>query len=250
MPRQNRVTPSAQIIATPERGSLMGNRGILHDHDGRIRRQWALRRWILCVLEFRERHRIIMSPGRYTELFFLDEATGLAAGHRPCAECQRQRYQEFRAAWSAGILGHDPSSHLRWADAIDAQLHAERLDPARSKRTFHASLGDLPDGVFVTRAGESDRACLILGDSLLVWSPGGYRERLPRNQHELVSVLTPRSTVAAIRAGFTPRIHPSAGASPARAVLEPSADGNRPRDGQPETDKNQEMPAPNRLSAE
>jgi hypothetical protein len=250
MPHQNRATPFGQIIATPERGTLMGNRGILHDHDGRIRRQWALRRWILCVLEFRGRHRIIMSPNRYTELFFLDEATGLAAGHRPCAECQRRRYREFRDAWSAGTLDRDPSSHLRWSDEIDAHLHAERLDPARSKRTFHASLGDLPDGVFVTRAGESDRACLILGDALLLWSPGGYRDRLPRENRERVCVLTPRSTVAAIRAGFTPRFHPSAGASPARALLDSSAGGNRLRDGQPEADKNQEMPAPNRLSAE
>ncbi len=212
MPRQNRVTPFGQIIATPERGTLMGNRGILHDHDGRVRRVWALKRWILCVLEFKGRHRTVMSPDRYTELFFLDEATGLAAGHRPCAECQRQRYHEFRSAWSAGNLV-DPSSHVPSADEIDARLHAERLDQARNKRAFPALLGDLPDGVFVTRAGGSDRACLVLGDWLLVWSPGGYRERLPRPATESVMVITPRSTLAAIRAGFVPRIHPSASAS-------------------------------------
>jgi hypothetical protein len=187
----------------------MGNRGILHDHEGGIQRQWALRRWILCVLEFKGRHRTVMSPNRYTELFFLDEATGLAAGHRPCAECQRRRYHEFRTAWTALKPG-DGSSYLRFADEIDARLHADRLDPARAKRTFTASLADLPDGVFITRLGEHDRACLILGDSLFVWSPGGYRERLPREQAEVVTVLTPRSIVAAIRAGFSPQVHSSA----------------------------------------
>ena len=89
MPRMNRVTPFGEIVAVPERGTMMGNRGILHDADGRIRRPWNVKRWLLCVLEFKGRHRTIMAPNRYTELFFLDEATGLAAGHRPCFECRR-----------------------------------------------------------------------------------------------------------------------------------------------------------------
>ncbi len=101
MPRQNRVTPFGDLIATPERGTFLGNRGVLHDDAGRIKRAWQLRRWIVCVLEFRGRKRSVMTPGRYTELFFLDEATALAAGHRPCAECRRARFLAFCDAWRA-----------------------------------------------------------------------------------------------------------------------------------------------------
>ena len=101
MPRQNRVTPFGEIIATPERGTFMGNRGILHDPDGRVRRKWVLKNWLVCVLEFRGRKRTVMTPNRYTELFFLDEATALAAGHRPCAECRHARFIDFCLAWKA-----------------------------------------------------------------------------------------------------------------------------------------------------
>src|SRR5262245_61405643 len=111
MPRQNRVTPFGEVVAVPERGTFMGNRGVLHDEGGRIRRAWLVKRWILCVLEFKGRHRAIMAPDRYTELFFLDEATGLAAGHRPCAECRRSRFLAFRDAWAAGVgEGRDPGA--------------------------------------------------------------------------------------------------------------------------------------------
>jgi hypothetical protein len=209
MPRQNRVTPFGEIIACPERGTMMGNRGILHDEGGVIRRSWQVKRWLICRIDFRGRHRMIMAPNRYTELFFLDEATGLAAGHRPCFECQRRRYNEFRAAWAAGNL-HGHSTKPVTADEIDERLHADRLDRPRSKRTFTASLADLPDGVFITHEGREGQALLIQGDSLLGWSPGGYRERLRRRNADVVSVLTPESTVAAIRAGFIPQIHLSA----------------------------------------
>jgi hypothetical protein len=198
LPRQNRVTPLGEIVATLERGTLMGNRGVLHDPEGRIRRFWQVRRWLLCVLEFRGRRRPIMRPGHYTELFFLDEATGLAAGHRPCAECRRDRYLAFRNAWPFGCLP---------ATALDDQLHAERLTPDGSKRCFEANLDDLPDGVFVTLRG---RAWLLWRGRLLAWSPGGYRDRLPRPRGESVEVLTPRSTVAAVRAGYVPEVHVSA----------------------------------------
>jgi hypothetical protein len=144
MPRQNRVTPFAEVVATPERGTIFGNRGLLHDPAGRIRRPWRLKRWLLCVVAFKGRKRQVMTPGRYTELFFLDEATGLAAGHRPCAECRRDRYLAFRNLWPAGVLP---------AVALDDQLHAERLNPDGSQRTFEANLDNLPDGVFVTRRG-------------------------------------------------------------------------------------------------
>src|SRR5262249_7627174 len=179
MPRPNRVTPFGALIATPERGMLMGNRGILHDQDGILRRRWRGKRWILCVLEFQGRRREIMTPGRYTELFFLDEATGLAAGHRPCAECQRKRFNAFRAAWAKANRLAQTSSALM-ADRIDDRLHGERIRPNRSQSSWKEDLDDLPDGVFVTVDGRSDCALLIHGDSLLVWSPGGYRERLPR----------------------------------------------------------------------
>src|SRR6476646_261897 len=100
MPKQNRVTPAGEIIATPERGTVMGNRGRLHDAGVKILRPFALKRWLICKLEFKERHRPVMAPNQYTELFFLDEATALAAGHRPCAECNRPGYNLFRELWT------------------------------------------------------------------------------------------------------------------------------------------------------
>ncbi len=209
MPRRNRVTPFGEIVAVPERGTMMGNRGILHDADGRIRRPWAVKRWLLCVLEFNGRHRTVMAPNRYTELFFLDEATGLAAGHRPCFECRRSRYLAFRDAWAAGnpeTVGPEP---IR-ADDMDDRLHAERVGSDRSKRTERAKLDDLPDGVFVSLGGQEGETCLIWGNELLVWSARGYRERRRRPRGEVVTVLTPGSTVRAIRSGYVPQIHPSA----------------------------------------
>jgi hypothetical protein len=132
VPRQNRVTPFGEPIATPHRGTLMGNRGCLHDAHERIRRVCTVTRWIVCVLQFKGRRRPIMRPGHYTELFFLDEVTALAAGHRPCAECQRERYVTFRQHWAAarGIDGR-PS-----ADDMDAVLHVERLDEQGGRRTI------------------------------------------------------------------------------------------------------------------
>src|SRR6202046_2498085 len=126
MPRQNRVTPFGKIIATPERGTFMGNRGVLHDDQGRIKRAWQVKRWLVCVLEFRGRHRTVMTPGSYTELFFLDEATALAAGHRPCAECRHERYNVFRHAWQLAHAGTN-SSPLPTAEEIDRKLHEERI---------------------------------------------------------------------------------------------------------------------------
>jgi hypothetical protein len=209
MPRQNRVTPLGEIVATPERGSMMGNRGVLHDEGGRIRRPWQVRRWLNCLLEFKGRHRAVMTPNRYTELFFLDEATGLAAGHRPCAECRRGRFLDFRDAWEAvnhGTIGVDP---IR-AATIDDRLHSERIGPDRSRRTFRGMLDELPDGVFVMLDDRGGDAYLIRGDRLLAWSPGDYRERLPRPGGVVVTVLTPRSTVRAIRAGYELEIHATA----------------------------------------
>jgi hypothetical protein len=209
MSRQNRVTPWGAIIATPERGTFMGNRGVLHEPGGRVVRPWQVRRWLLCVLEFRGRKRTVMSPGHYTELFFLDEATGLAAGHRPCWECRRQSFLDFRDAWLAGNRSRlDPREFT--ADRLDQQLHAERVGPGRSKRTFTAEAGTLPDGVFVRLKDGEDDAWLVRGGKLLAWSPAGYGERRPLPKGKRVSVLTPPSTVEAIRAGYAPEIHESA----------------------------------------
>jgi hypothetical protein len=209
MPRQNRVTPSGEIVAVPERGTMPGNRGRLHDEAGRIRRPWQVKRWLACRLEFRGRHREVMAPDRYTELFFLDEATALAAGHRPCFECRRKPYNAFVDAWAVGN-GIDITNRRPTAASMDERLHQERVGPGRSKRTFVAKIDDLPDGVFVTLDEAVDRAYLIRDGHLLAWSPGGYSGRLPVPVGRDVTVLTPRSAVAAIRAGYTPEIHPSA----------------------------------------
>ncbi len=208
MPRQNRVNPFGQLIATESRGTLMGNCGCLHDDQGRIRRAFAVRRWIICRLEFRGRNRVVMSPGRYTELFFLDEATALAAGHRPCAECQHERYLLFRDIWTAANPGLIPDSS-RAADDIDAVLHAERLDERRGKRTWLAPLADLPPGVMV--ADPQGAAHLVLERRLVRWEPGGYVGSVPWPARGGVEVLTPPSIVRAIAKGYPVSLHPSAG---------------------------------------
>jgi hypothetical protein len=189
---QNRVTPLGELISTPERGLVFGNRGRLHDDERRIRRQWALKRWIACRLEFRGRYHGAMPPGRYTGLFFLDEATAFAAGHRPCAECRRADYVRFTEIWGAK------------ADAIDARLHDERLGPRHD-----GLLELLPDGAFVLRDGE---AWLVRGDELRRWTPGGYTDRVARPSGR-VTILTPPSLVEVLRAGWNgdvPFLHPSA----------------------------------------
>jgi hypothetical protein len=157
MARQNRVTPFGEIVAVSERGKVMGNRGLLHDRAGQIRRPWQVKRWLLCRLEFRGRRRVVMAPGRYTELFFLDEATGLAAGHRPCFECRRSSFAAFADACRSGNVGIGRPR----ASAIDERLHADRVGPGRSKRTFRAAVADLPDGVFVTFEEGGERAHLL-----------------------------------------------------------------------------------------
>jgi hypothetical protein len=211
LPKQNRVTPFGEIVATPERGTCMGNRGILHDADGRIRRTWALKRWLVCVLEFRGRKRTVMTPDRYTELFFLDEATALAAGHRPCAECRHVRFIDFCMAWKAAHPKPDGSGRPT-ADEMDDRLHTERVNPDRSKRSHPGRLEDLPDGVLVTIPDTGGAGWLVWKDHLFKWSPAGYLERRPRPKSLGVAVLTPPATVAAIRAGYTPDVHASAGA--------------------------------------
>jgi len=201
MPRQNRVTPYGSLIATEARGTLMGNRGALHSDDGRIVRPWQVRRWIACLTSFRGRWRFVMPPGRWTALFFLDEATALAAGHRPCAECRRADYRRFQQAFLAAHPGHPAG-----ADPMDVTLHRARVAEQRTKRTHIVPATSLPDGVFVEVAG---RPWLLLGDRLLAWTPFGYAERRPRPGGD-VTVLTPAPTVKAVRAGYEPSVHRSA----------------------------------------
>ena len=171
MPLRNRVTPLGELIAVPARGLVYGNRGCLHDAEGRIRRPFGVRRWIACRLRFKDWHRSpLMQPGRFTELFFLDEATAFAAGHRPCALCRREDYERFAERWRE-IHPAD-----RGADAIDARLHGERLvRGARTQRHHVTSIEGLPDGTFVLRA---DEPWLVLGDHLARWTPAGYAERI------------------------------------------------------------------------
>lgn len=203
MPLRNRVTPFGDIVATPARGLLFGNRGVLHDRDGRLTREWQVRRWITCLLSFRGRHRDVMPPWHYTGLFFLDEATSLAAGHRPCAECRHADYQAFRSRW-AETHGGGPVR----ADDMDRVLHAERLDPAaRSKRTHPVKLRVLPGGAMIA---EGDAAWLVLGDRLVRWTPFGYDEVRERPRGGTATVLTPPSTIDVIRAGYAPGVHPTA----------------------------------------
>jgi hypothetical protein len=205
MPLQNRVTPFGDLIATPERGLMFGNRGLLHNQHREIVRHSQVRRWIVCVLEFRGRRREIMHPGYYTELFFLDEATALAAGHRPCAECRYQDYQRFRRSWSAA--GNEPPETLPSADEMDAQLQQDRLEGRSGKRTYQADITALPDGVFIVRDGEP---WLLWQSALHHWTPGGYDRRQPRLGAEIVTVLTPAATVRTIAAGYAPTVHPTA----------------------------------------
>ncbi len=187
----------------------MGNRGILHDAEGHIKRAWQVKRWLVCVLEFRGRKRTVMTPNRYTELFFLDEATALAAGHRPCAECRHAAFLAFCNAWKVAHHGAGGSRRPR-VDEIDNQLHIERVARDRSKRLFRAKLEEMPNGVFVRHDDWGESAYLVWNGGLLAWSAGGYTERRERPQRAEVMVLTPESTVGAIRAGYIPEIHPSA----------------------------------------
>lgn len=206
MALQNRVTPLGELIADPARGLVYGNRGCLHDAAGRIRRRYAGRRWIACRLCFRGWHRaLLLQPGRFTELFFLDEATAFAAGHRPCALCRREDYERFSAIWGGLHPGRGG------ADAIDARLHAERVVPGEGTQRHHATpFGELPNGTFVLADGAP---FLVLGRQLLRWTAAGYTERCPRPRDLPAVVITPPSLVEVLRAGWSsalPLLHPTA----------------------------------------
>ena len=182
----------------------MGNRGVLHDDARHIVRASQVRRWIACRTEFRGRHRTIMRPRSWTELFFLDEATALSAGHRPCGECRYADYRHFRSLWET-CYGTPVS-----ADIMDVRLHADRRD-GRVKRTYRVDLATLPDGTYVAFDGTG---WLVWGNALFAWSDAGYTRRRPRPRHQEIDVLTPRSIVGVLTAGYRPGVHPSASALP------------------------------------
>ena len=210
MPLQNRVTPFGEIVAIAARGLFMGNRGRLHD-DGRVlKRQYSSEtRWLVCVTEFRGRKRIPMSPRQYTELFFLDEATALAAGHRPCAECRNADYRRFKDLWIRGNRDAAPTPSNVSAEQIDCVLQAERMHADGSKRTYAVASDSLPDGVIVTFPEEAD-AYLLWQKALLRWTPAGYDLRRLLETTAIVKVLTPPSIVRTIAAGYVPALHPTA----------------------------------------
>jgi hypothetical protein len=200
MPLTNRVTPFGELIATPARGTLMGNRGgRLHDADKKLTaRRWTNRQWICCVLDFHGRHRDVWGES-YTELFFLDEVTAFAAGHRPCFECRRQDAAHFATLFSG------TKARARAPD-MDRVLHAERL-ANKEKRLHRRALDTLPDGAMLVREGEP---YAVRGKHLLHWTPAGYDRRVSRPRKAAVDVLTPPAILAVLAAGYAPRWHPSA----------------------------------------
>jgi hypothetical protein len=204
VPLQNRVLPTQEIVAIPARGLLMGNRGCIHGTGRTLGvSRWRSKLWICCVLDWKGWRRDVMPPGRWTALFFLDEATALAAGHRPCAYCRRADYNAFTAAWREG---HGQAARPK-ADEMDAVLHAQRVESyTRRQRTRVADAPGLPDGA-VIRAGAVG---LVLGGRVLPWTPEGYGAPGPL-PGGTVEVLTPPAMVAALAAGYRPLLHPSAG---------------------------------------
>ncbi len=228
MPLPNRVSPFGELFADPALGLFMGNRGGRIHNDARTLtlRRWTSRAWICCLLEFKGRHRNVWQDG-YTEMFFLDEPTALAAGHRPCFECRRRDALAFANAWQRAQRA---AARPRAAE-MDVVLHEERLTPAGERRAalnscapeavggghFQASRGKrrhvlpiagLPDGAFIA---VDDRAFAVRGRSLLCWAPDGYAARRPRPPSGDAEVLTPPATLAVLRAGYQPRWHDSAG---------------------------------------
>jgi hypothetical protein len=202
MPLQNRITPFGEIVALNQRGLFIGNRGIIHNPATRtlLKRRWTTKAWITCRCDYKDVRRVVMARRSWTELFFLDEATALAAGHRPCFFCRRAAAEAFRAAWAKGNGGMPPTAP--WIDAI---LHRERLQ-SRTKRihTLIMSLANLPDGAMIAAVGQ---AYVVVSSRPFLWSADGYHfvDALPL----VDGLITPPSTLGALRAGYCPARHPS-----------------------------------------
>jgi hypothetical protein len=210
MPLQNRVTPFGEIVAIPQRGMFTGNRGIIHDPATRtlLKRRWASPAWLVCLCEFKGRRRTVMSGRSWTELFFLDEAVALAAGHRPCFFCRRRAAEAFRDAWAKSTGEAAPR-----ASEMDRLLHAERLDHRRKRlHAFQGPIDELPDGAMIAAAGE---AYTLAGGRAFRWTAQGYEAagQIPRAD----GLLTPPSTLGALRAGYRPVLHPAIDATQSAA---------------------------------
>lgn len=206
MPLQNRVTPTGEIVSDPARGLLMGNRGCIH-RPGRVlgASRWRGKMWISCVLRWRDVRRDVMPPGRWTALFFLDEATALAAGHRPCGYCRRADYAWFTESWRAA----EHAERRPLAGEMDARLHAERVERStRRQITRPAELAALPDGAMVRHRG---RIALYADGLLRPWSFAGYGQGYPAAPETPVDLLTPPVVAAVLAAGYRPLVHPSVG---------------------------------------
>ena len=201
-PLQNRVDPFGQLIRTSARGTWMGNRGLIHNEQQQIIQPFRLKAWITCVLEFKDRHREVMTPNLYTELFFLDEATAFSAGHRPCAECRRADFNRFKAAWVKGnpLYMYHMKSPI---GEIDEILHRERLNPNGSKSTYRENRGNLPEGSFIEYKGSP--YMISHSNRVIHWTPFGYTDSIKLSPSIEVNVLTPKSIVNAFRSGYLPK---------------------------------------------
>ena len=199
---QNRVDPFGEIIRTPERGQWLGNRGVIHNHEQEITRPYKLKAWITCMLDFRGRHRNVMQPDCWTELFFLDEATAFSAGHRPCFQCRYKDHQLFKKFWVAGNPEYKFTMKTPVAE-IDKILHAERIAADGSKFIYPDHLRALPDGTFIVL---NDKPHLLVNAELYLWHPGGYSTPISFPGADIVNVITPHSIVNTFRAGYVPRM--------------------------------------------
>ena len=210
MPLRNRVDPWGELHDDPSKaGTLMGNRGILHNQEGAVVKKWVGKAWVACDPKFKGiDRRPLFQPGRYSELFFLDEATSLSAGHRPCAYCQRTRFNDFKSRWHRVFMRGSDARLLRVTD-IDAFLHGDRVTDKREKKTFIAEPHELPDGAIFEFMGQ---ARLVHKGRHLLWSHEGYSfaELVPANS--TVAVLTPKSIVQLYSTGYAPSVHASADA--------------------------------------
>ncbi|RFM27263.1 hypothetical protein [Deminuibacter soli] len=199
---QNRVDPWGNLIQTKARGAWMGNRGILHNEQQQVERQFKLKAWLICQLEFKDRKRQVMAPHRYTELFFLDEATAFAAGHRPCFECRREAAEHFKTCWLQANPEHGFDASVS-INEIDAVLHRERINRKGEKLTHEAPAAALPNGVFVVWEG---KPCLLYNRQLFPWSPAGYKTAIALPVAAPLQVLTPPSVVRSFTAGYQAQV--------------------------------------------
>jgi hypothetical protein len=207
MPLQNRVNPFGAIVATPERGAWTGNRGVIHNAQKQIIKHHAVKYWITCVLDYKGKQRAVMSPNRWTELFFLDEATAFAAGHRPCGFCRHVDFKKFKTLWIAANGAQYNMTEQTKMDIIDGYIHQERLNKEGFSQRFKALLQSLPTGTFMSLGNE--KAYLWYDERVFEWSFSGYHEifDVPKNQE--VEVLTPFSYVNVFKMGYVPQVHSS-----------------------------------------